>query len=519
MALSADDVAAIASELAPGEVVTDTDELAALSIDVFEWADEQPAEIAFRPADAAGVAAALRFAASRGLCVAPRGGGLSYTRGFQPQGRPTALIDMHGIAGIRHLAAEDRMVVVGAGTTWAELEEALTPHGLRPALEGPISGAIATVGGAVSQNMPAGLEHVLGLEVVLPDGRILKTGALARPGGLGALRHSGPDLTGLFIGDCGAFGLKTAITLRLVAKPAAVEVASFGFAEAVAMVEAMAAIQRDVRGLRVMGIANRNARAAASGMNARESIAVFRRSVAASGSLIGGAKTAARLALGAAKQPVDLPWGLHVTAEGVSADHARALLAAAVARVPADAVPIEPTVPLAMLSRFYTVRGMLGPKGERWAPVHGIFPLSKIGAATRAVEAFFAREAARMKEAGITQSMMFAAQDTNVLVEPMLYWPDSLRAVHRRTMRKDVVEKFGASPEKPATRTVARELRTALRDLLIDEGAVMGQLGRYYPYDAMVGGETAAFAAGLKRFIDPAGLVNPGALGLDDVTA
>jgi FAD/FMN-containing dehydrogenase len=515
MALTREDVAAIAAEIAPGEVVTDADELAALSIDVFEWAEERPAQVAFRPADAAGVAAAIRFAAARGLSIAPRGGGLSYTRGFQPQDRPTALIDVHGLAGVRQLAADDRMVVVGAGTTWAELDEALKPHGLRPALEGPISGAIATIGGAVSQNMPAGLEHVLGLEIVLADGRIVKTGALAHPGSLGALRASGPDLTGLFVGDCGAFGIKTAVALRLASRPAAVEVASFGFADPVAMVEAMAEIQRHVRGLRVMGLAERSVRAAASGMGIGESLAVFRRSLAASGSLVGAARTAARLALGAARK-TEIAWGLHLTAEAATPALAKAMIAAASRHVPATGIPIDPTVPLAMLSRFYSVRGMLGPKGERWAPVHGIFPLSKIGPATKAVQAFFAREAETMRSAGVTHSMMFAAQDTNVLVEPMLYWPDSLRAVHRRALRKDVVERFSANPERPDARVVARELRSALRDLLVGEGAVMAQLGRYYPYPAMVGDDTAALAASIKRLLDPENRINPGALGFDD---
>lgn len=517
MQLSERAVAEISALLSPGAVSRDPATLARLSMDIFEWAEERAADILISPSTPEEAGEALRWAHANGLAVAPRGGGMSYTRGFQPQRQGVALLDLKRLDRIRSLSVEDRIVVVEAGATWTALEDALRPHGLRPAVEGPISGAVSTIGGAMSQNMPSGLHHVMGLEVVLADGRVVKTGALARPGHIGAMRASGPDLTGLFLGDCGALAVKTAVALRLVPRPLAAECASFGFETPVALAEAMAAVQARNTGVKVMGLAARNVRDSVASASWRESFAILQRTVFGSGSLLRGLGRAGQMAVrGAGK--TDLPWGLHLTAEGETAAMARATLAAAIMHVPDGGVSIAPTVPLAMLSRFYSVRGMLGLKGERWAPVHGIFTLSRIGPVTRAVEDFFVTVRPRMKAAGITYSLMLSAHDTNVLIEPMLYWPDSIRPVHASALRPDLTARFAGNPENPTARDLARELRYGLRDLLMSEGAMMAQLGRFYPYDSLVEGPTFELAQSIKSLLDPEHLLNPGSLGLEGKT-
>ena len=138
-------------------------------------------------------------------------------------------------------------VTVGAGVTWAALRDALAPHGLRTPFWGPFSGIAATVGGSVSQNA---LSHgsgaygisagsVLSLEVVLTSGEVMRTGASQ------AVRNYGPDLTGLFCGDCGALGIKAAITMPLVAAQPASADLSFAFADFAAFAEAGRLIQRE----------------------------------------------------------------------------------------------------------------------------------------------------------------------------------------------------------------------------------------------------------------------------------
>ena len=74
-------------------------------------------------------------------------------------------------------------------------------------------------------------ESVVALTVVLADGSILRTGARGPDGDTPFYRHYGPDLTGLFCGDSGVFGVKAEIVLRLIKNPPAHEgYASFSFA-------------------------------------------------------------------------------------------------------------------------------------------------------------------------------------------------------------------------------------------------------------------------------------------------
>lgn len=110
-----------------------------------------------------------------------------------------------------------------AGCTWKSLFEALNPLGLRTPYWGPLSGMYATVGGALSQNS---LFHGSGLildgrsqcdrtEVVLADGTVLETGSGSHRYSNAFWRHFGPDLTGMFTADTGAFGIKAVAVLRL----------------------------------------------------------------------------------------------------------------------------------------------------------------------------------------------------------------------------------------------------------------------------------------------------------------
>ena len=86
---------------------------------------------------------------------------------------------------------------------------------------------------------------MLGFEIVLANGELLRTGAHAAANGTPFFRHYGPDLTGLFTNDAGALGLKARITLRLVKRPAFNATCSFGFKDFEAMAEGMAAAARE----------------------------------------------------------------------------------------------------------------------------------------------------------------------------------------------------------------------------------------------------------------------------------
>ena len=186
-------------------VVTDPDELAYLSQDAF-WSGAIAA-CAVRPGSREALAAAVAAATSAGYAVVPRGGGMSYTAGYVPAGERTVIVDCRDLNRIVEINAGDRYITAEAGCTWQQLYEALAAQGLRTPYFGPMSGQLATVGGALSQNsMFFGsatygtvAESVLGLEVVLADGRVLRTGSRGTKHGGPFFRHYGPDLTGLFL--------------------------------------------------------------------------------------------------------------------------------------------------------------------------------------------------------------------------------------------------------------------------------------------------------------------------------
>jgi glycolate oxidase len=129
------------------------------------------------------------------------------------------LCRMNKILGI-HIV--DRQVVVQPGVVYEDLERSLRPYGFFFPPD-PASGKVCTLGGNVATNA-GGLrgakygvtkDYVMALEVVLPDGRIMRTGSNCMKS------VSGYDLTRLFVGSEGTFGVTTEITLKISPKPKA----------------------------------------------------------------------------------------------------------------------------------------------------------------------------------------------------------------------------------------------------------------------------------------------------------
>lgn len=141
-----------------------------------------------------------------------------------------ALLVLTRLNRILEIDPVNRRAVVEPGVVNQRLTAAVAPHGLHYAPD-PSSQAACTIGGNVAENAggPHCLKygvtsnHVLELEVVLPDGAVVTLGS---PGG----EPWGPDLVGLFVGSEGMFGIATKITVRLTPAPRAVHtmLADFG---------------------------------------------------------------------------------------------------------------------------------------------------------------------------------------------------------------------------------------------------------------------------------------------------
>jgi glycolate oxidase len=168
-----------------------------------------------RALDVADVQATLRLAGEHGVPVVPRGAGTGLAGGALA-GRGAVVLDVSGLDRIVEIDADDELAVVEAGVVTADLDRAARKSGLRYAPD-PASAELSTIGGNIATNaggmrcVKYGVtrEAVLGLEVVLADGRVLRTGRRTVKG------VSGLDLTGLFVGSEGTLGVVVGATLRL----------------------------------------------------------------------------------------------------------------------------------------------------------------------------------------------------------------------------------------------------------------------------------------------------------------
>jgi FAD/FMN-containing dehydrogenase len=181
------------------------------------------AECVVRPANTAEVAAVVRLCAEGGVAIVPQGGNTGLSGGSVPTGQAREIVVALGrMNRIRELDRLNDTITVEAGCVLGNVQRAAADAGrlfpLSLAAEGScqIGGNLSTNAGGVNVlRYGSARDQVLGLEVVLPDGRIWD--------GLRGLRkdNTGYDLKQLFLGAEGTLGIITAAVLRLHPKPSA----------------------------------------------------------------------------------------------------------------------------------------------------------------------------------------------------------------------------------------------------------------------------------------------------------
>ncbi|MDB6135978.1 MAG: fad-binding type 2 [Verrucomicrobiales bacterium] len=201
----------------PDRVHTDAVTLTAHAAD--KWFASQEPEAVVLASNTEEVSRAMRIAHEHRVPVTTRGGGVGYVGGCVPV-KGGLVIALAGMNQILEINPQDGVVVVQPGVITGDLQDAVRklgwyyppdPASLR---ECSLGGNVATnAGGPRCLKYGVTRPYVLGLEVVLANGDILRTGGRCHK------NRQGFDLTGVFVGSEGMLGIITEITLRIIPHP------------------------------------------------------------------------------------------------------------------------------------------------------------------------------------------------------------------------------------------------------------------------------------------------------------
>jgi glycolate oxidase len=174
------------------------------------------------PATAGQVQAVVRLCHENRVPFVARGAGTGLSGGALPV-EGGIVISLSRLNRVLEVDIPNARVVVEPGVINAHVTQLVAPYGYFYAPD-PSSQSVCTIGGNVAENSGGAhclkygftATHVLGLEVVLPDGSLVTLGGKA-------VDAPGYDLCGVFVGSEGTLGIATKVTLRIVRKPEAVQ--------------------------------------------------------------------------------------------------------------------------------------------------------------------------------------------------------------------------------------------------------------------------------------------------------
>lgn len=505
-------------------VVTDPEQCQLYTTDVASEGETALAVV--QPGNTEQLCAVVKAAQNAGVCMVPRGGGMSYTSGYLPVNENSILIDTQHMNRVIEINTEDMYVTVEAGCTWAKLFEALKDTPWRTPFWGTLSGRYATVGGGLSQNcifwgatqFGSAAESVVSMSVVLADGSLLNTGSAAHVNGNPWYRHFGPDLTGLFIGDCGAMGFKATLTLKLIPQTPYRQGLSFAAENADDLLNFTSEVARQQLAAEAFGfdpfLQGQRLKRESLGKDIKALSGVMK----SAGGIGAALKAGAKVALAGRGYMKDVKYSIHTMVEEryqAVADHKAKALRELAKRF--NLSEIENSIPTIMRANpFGPVNSMIGPQAERWLPVHGVMRPSQAAKAYAEIQTVYEENQDVIDEHNIGCGFLFAAVGTNgVVIEPVYFWPDSLNCWHRHAVESQHLAKLKEHAPNPEARVAVQALKAQVLQVLKRYGGVHMQLGKSYPYKDIIRAEAWDLVSAIKQHLDPTTAVNPGSLGLE----
>src|SRR5579863_1350810 len=235
--LAPDVLAELRSALAPDQLITEREQLRVYECDGLTNRRVVPALVAL-PQTTEEVRAVVATCAAHAIPFVARGAGSGLSGGAVPVAEGI-VISLARMCRVLEIDVDAGLVVVEPGVANLDVTRAVAPYGFYYAPD-PSSQQVCTIGGNIAENSGGAhclkygftVNHVLGAQIVLPDGEVTEL----------SVWDGGPDLLGAFVGSEGTLGIATRLTLRILRAPATVRTLLAGFGHTDQAGEAVSAI-------------------------------------------------------------------------------------------------------------------------------------------------------------------------------------------------------------------------------------------------------------------------------------
>jgi len=496
----------------PSKIKQDIDERRLYGSDLFFWQNNFLPDFIVKPNNENEIISILKVAYKHNRSIYSRGGGMSYTNAYGPAYEGSIVIDLSGLNRIKEVNPVNRYITVETGCTWKQLTDALAPFEMTVDFPAPLSGNVSTIGGALSQGVPGNMSGVLGLELVMADGKILKTGSWSsKVNSSPFYRSFGPDLTGLFLGDSGIFGIKTKASIHIKKKLKGKAFASFNFNTYEDMAAAMIKLSPFDFITRRTGLDPYETQNIAN-IGLGDAINAVVKSYKESPTRLAGLKNSGELIKYGVNFLKSSQWTLHIKVENISDQAAEESLNIVRSICNSHGNEIPGVIPRARDAVGYSIRKFLGPNGERWVATSALFPIDRSVEIASEIQKFFKIRQKEMDNLQIRHSYITNFSQYYFLCEPCFYWNDQLSNLHLSHLNMREKKLFKNFNQNSEARDFIIKMRSDLREFFYKIGSVHVQIGDFYKLQDSLNDETLKLLKGIKSLVDEKSLLNTGKL-------